>query len=158
MQLPPLGLYIHLPWCERKCPYCDFNSHEIKTIPQDEYIRALLKDLRSDLPLLQHRTVDTLFIGGGTPSLFSPAAIGMLLTQIAELVPLSPTLEATMEANPGGAEADKFCQYSREFMTSLLPRDEIFLTLLPPEARALIGQVGTDTAPARRMLEELGFT
>ncbi len=119
MQLPPLGLYIHLPWCERKCPYCDFNSHEIKTIPQDEYIRTLLKDLRSDLHLLQHRTVDTLFIGGGTPSLFSPAAIGMLLAKIAELVPLSPTLEATMEANPGSAEADKFCAFKDAGITRL---------------------------------------
>ena len=75
MQLPPLGLYIHLPWCERKCPYCDFNSHETSGIPEERYIRALLQDLRHDLPLLQERTVDTLFIGGGTPSLFSAGAI-----------------------------------------------------------------------------------
>lgn len=74
MQLPPLGLYIHLPWCERKCPYCDFNSHEISVVPEERYVRALLQDLRHDLPLLQQRTVDTLFIGGGTPSLFSQAA------------------------------------------------------------------------------------
>lgn len=111
MQLAPLGLYIHLPWCERKCPYCDFNSHESLSIPEAQYVRALLQDLRDDLPLLQGRTIDTLFIGGGTPSLFSAAAIRELLQGIAALVPLSPTLEATMEANPGSAEADKFCAF-----------------------------------------------
>jgi oxygen-independent coproporphyrinogen-3 oxidase len=108
MLLPPLGLYIHLPWCERKCPYCDFNSHESRSIPEEQYVRALLQDLRDDLPLLQGRSIDTLFIGGGTPSLFSANAITQLLQGIAALVPLAPTLEATMEANPGSAEADKF--------------------------------------------------
>lgn len=108
MQLPPLGLYVHLPWCERKCPYCDFNSHEATDIPQDNYIRALLQDLRKDSPMIQGRTVDTLFIGGGTPSLFSAEAIQRLMRGIAELIPLSPTLEVTMEANPGSADADKF--------------------------------------------------
>jgi oxygen-independent coproporphyrinogen-3 oxidase len=108
MLLPPLGLYIHLPWCERKCPYCDFNSHESRSIPEERYVRTLLQDLRDDLPLLQGRTIDTLFIGGGTPSLFSANAIRQLLQGIAALVPLASTLEATMEANPGSAEADKF--------------------------------------------------
>jgi putative oxygen-independent coproporphyrinogen III oxidase len=108
MLLPPIGLYIHLPWCERKCPYCDFNSHESHSIPEEQYVRALLQDLRDDLPLVQGRTIDTLFIGGGTPSLFSASAISQLLLGIAALVPLAPTLEATMEANPGSAEADKF--------------------------------------------------
>ena len=108
MQLPPLSLYVHLPWCERKCPYCDFNSHEAADIPQFEYVDACLQDLRNDLPLLQQRPIETLFIGGGTPSLFSPRAIGLLLQGIARLAPLSAALEATMEANPGSAEADKF--------------------------------------------------
>jgi putative oxygen-independent coproporphyrinogen III oxidase len=111
MQLPPLGLYIHLPWCQRKCPYCDFNSHEANGIPEKRYVRALLQDLRSDLPLLQGRSVDTLFIGGGTPSLFSAEAIRTLMQEIAQLVPLAATLEATMEANPGSAEAEKFCAF-----------------------------------------------
>jgi len=119
MQLPPLGLYIHLPWCERKCPYCDFNSHEISVVPEERYVRALLQDLRHDLPLLQQRTVDTLFIGGGTPSLFSGTAIQRLLREIAALVPLSPTLEATMEANPGSAEADRFCAFKDAGITRL---------------------------------------
>jgi putative oxygen-independent coproporphyrinogen III oxidase len=111
MELPPLGLYIHLPWCERKCPYCDFNSHEIDIIPESRYIDALLRDLREDLPLVQHRTVATLFIGGGTPSLFSAGGIARLLREIAHLVPLAPTLEATLEANPGSAEAGKFAAF-----------------------------------------------
>lgn len=108
MPLPPLGLYIHLPWCERKCPYCDFNSHEAVRVPEEQYVRALLSDLQDDLHLLQGRTVETLFIGGGTPSRFSATAIRILMQGIANLVPLASTLEATMEANPGSAEADKF--------------------------------------------------
>jgi putative oxygen-independent coproporphyrinogen III oxidase len=111
MLLPPLGLYIHLPWCERKCPYCDFNSHERSDIPEDDYVRALLQDLRCEQPFVQRRPVETLFIGGGTPSLFSADSIRRLLQGIAELIPLSPTLEATMEANPGSAEADKFIAF-----------------------------------------------
>ena len=108
MPLPPLGLYIHLPWCERKCPYCDFNSHETEDVPEDHYIRSLLQDLREDSPMIQGRAVETLFIGGGTPSLFSAEAIQKLMRGIAQLIPLAPTLEATMEANPGSADADKF--------------------------------------------------
>jgi putative oxygen-independent coproporphyrinogen III oxidase len=119
MQLPPLGLYIHLPWCERKCPYCDFNSHETRVVPEERYIRALLQDLRHDLPLLQLRTVDTLFIGGGTPSLFSAGALQTLMREIAALVSLSPTLEATMEANPGSADADKFAAFKDAGITRL---------------------------------------
>jgi oxygen-independent coproporphyrinogen-3 oxidase len=119
MQLPPLGLYIHLPWCERKCPYCDFNSHETGRIPEEQYVRALLQDLQDDLPLLQGRVVETLFIGGGTPSLFSASAIQHLMHGIAGLVPLSSTLEATMEANPGSAEADKFSAFREAGITRL---------------------------------------
>ncbi len=108
---PPLGLYIHLPWCERKCPYCDFNSHEARVIPEMEYVDALLRDLEGDLQLARGRPVETLFIGGGTPSLFSASAIARLLAGIGSLLQLSPTLEATMEANPGSAEAGKFADF-----------------------------------------------
>ncbi len=108
---PPLGLYIHLPWCERKCPYCDFNSHETRVIPQEEYVDALLRDLEGDLELARGRSVETLFIGGGTPSLFSPRAISRLLASIGSLLQLSPALEATMEANPGSAEAGRFAGF-----------------------------------------------
>ncbi|CAA0115676.1 Oxygen-independent coproporphyrinogen-III oxidase-like protein [Halioglobus japonicus] len=119
MPLPPLGLYIHLPWCERKCPYCDFNSHESSHIPQTQYIHALLQDLQDDLHFLQGRAIETLFIGGGTPSLFSGSAIKQLLQGIAERVPFAPTLEATMEANPGSAEADKFAAFRDAGITRL---------------------------------------
>jgi len=111
MSAPPLGLYVHLPWCERKCPYCDFNSHAATDIPEERYVACLLEDLRSDLPLVAGRTVETLFIGGGTPSLFSAAAIRRLLQGVATLVPLSPDLEATLEANPGSAEASRFAGF-----------------------------------------------
>lgn len=109
--LPPLGLYIHLPWCERKCPYCDFNSHERHDLPEQAYIEALLRDIEGELPRLQGRSVSTLFIGGGTPSLFSAGAIARLLSGIADRLPLAAGLEATMEANPGSAEAEKFAGF-----------------------------------------------
>jgi oxygen-independent coproporphyrinogen-3 oxidase len=108
MQLPPLGLYIHLPWCERKCPYCDFNSHETAEIPQQAYVDALLADLDQDLHLAQGRPLETLFIGGGTPSLFDPCSISRLMEGIVNRLDIAPDLEATMEANPGSAEAEKF--------------------------------------------------
>ena len=108
MQPPPLSLYIHLPWCERKCPYCDFNSHEVRDLPETNYVDALLRDLEGDLALAQGRTIETLFIGGGTPSLFSAHEIARLLEGVGSLLNLSPELEATMEANPGSAEAGKF--------------------------------------------------
>jgi putative oxygen-independent coproporphyrinogen III oxidase len=108
MQPPPLSLYIHLPWCERKCPYCDFNSHELRDLPETNYVDALLRDLEGDMALAQGRTIETLFIGGGTPSLFSAREIARLLEGVGSLMNLSPELEATMEANPGSAEAGKF--------------------------------------------------
>jgi oxygen-independent coproporphyrinogen-3 oxidase len=111
VKLPPLGLYIHLPWCERKCPYCDFNSHEARDIPERAYIDALLRDLESDLALTRGRPVETLFIGGGTPSLFSARAITRLLRGVGNLVQLNPGLESTMEANPGSAETEKFAGF-----------------------------------------------
>jgi oxygen-independent coproporphyrinogen-3 oxidase len=108
MALPPLGLYVHLPWCERKCPYCDFNSHEAVDIPESDYVQALLRDLDGDLCQVAGRTVETVFIGGGTPSLFSAKAITQLLEGIRERVELDIAVEITMEANPGSAEAEKF--------------------------------------------------
>jgi putative oxygen-independent coproporphyrinogen III oxidase len=107
-RLPPLGLYIHFPWCEKKCPYCDFNSHESTEIPQSDYVDALLKDLENDLCHVQHRSIDTLFIGGGTPSLISTDALEQLMQGLRQRLDFSPTIEATMEANPGSAEAEKF--------------------------------------------------
>jgi oxygen-independent coproporphyrinogen-3 oxidase len=110
---PPLGLYIHLPWCERKCPYCDFNSHEAQEIPESAYVTALLDDLEQDCHLIRDRSIDTVFIGGGTPSLFSAAAISRLLQGIRERVALAIDAEITMEANPGSAETAKFAGFRR---------------------------------------------
>jgi oxygen-independent coproporphyrinogen-3 oxidase len=111
LQVPPLSLYVHLPWCERKCPYCDFNSHETRNLPEADYISGLLADLEADLPFVQDRVVQTLFIGGGTPSLFSAAGINRLMRGIADRVALADDLEATLEANPGSAEAAKFAGF-----------------------------------------------
>jgi len=110
--LPPLSLYVHLPWCVRKCPYCDFNSHEIKDgVPELAYVDALIADLEQELPSIWGRTVETVFIGGGTPSLFSPAAIDRLLSQLRALLALPATAEITLEANPGTLEAGKFAEF-----------------------------------------------
>ncbi|MCH8177068.1 MAG: oxygen-independent coproporphyrinogen III oxidase-like protein [Proteobacteria bacterium] len=108
---PPLGLYIHLPWCEKKCPYCDFNSHQAETIPEIDYIDALLNDLEQDLPLIWGRSVETLFIGGGTPSLFSGDAIDRLLSGLRALLKLQPNMEVTLESNPGSADIEHFRAY-----------------------------------------------
>ena len=106
---PPLSLYIHIPWCVRKCPYCDFNSHEVRNeIPEAAYIDALIADLEQDLPLVWGRTVETVFIGGGTPSLFTPAAIEQLLNAVRARLPLKPDAEITLEANPGTVDQDRF--------------------------------------------------
>jgi len=107
--LPPLSLYVHIPWCVRKCPYCDFNSHEARAkIPEPEYIDALLRDLEQDLPRVWGRIVHTIFIGGGTPSLFSPEAIDRLLSGIRARLPLDQNIEITLEANPGTVELERF--------------------------------------------------
>lgn len=108
---PPLGLYIHLPWCERKCPYCDFNSHEAQTIPESDYIDALLRDLEQDLPLIWGRSIDSIFIGGGTPSLFSGDAIDKLFSGLRALLNFNSAIEITIESNPGSADIEHFRAY-----------------------------------------------
>jgi putative oxygen-independent coproporphyrinogen III oxidase len=112
LELPPLSLYIHLPWCVRKCPYCDFNSHELRgDFPADEYIEALLRDLELDLPLVWGRPVSSVFFGGGTPSLFGAAHFERLLSGCRARLPFNPGLEITLEANPGALERDRFAAY-----------------------------------------------
>lgn len=112
MELPPLSLYVHLPWCVRKCPYCDFNSHAVKgDIPADEYARSLLVDLQQDLPLVWGRAVHSIFFGGGTPSLFNAEQIQVLMNGFRSLLRLSPDAEVTLEANPGTIEHDSFSAY-----------------------------------------------
>jgi len=110
--LPPLSLYIHIPWCVRKCPYCDFNSHESRGgFPEKEYVAALVRDLELALPLIWGRKVYTVFFGGGTPSLLSGAAVEEILRQVRMLLPLDINAEITLEANPGTVEADKFAGF-----------------------------------------------
>ncbi|GAB2181100.1 radical SAM family heme chaperone HemW [Denitratisoma sp. agr-D3] len=110
--LPPLSLYVHVPWCVRKCPYCDFNSHEAKVdLPEDAYVAALIADLESALPQVWNRPVHSIFFGGGTPSLLSVRAVDTLLAAFRARLPLSPTAEITLEANPGTVEADKFAGF-----------------------------------------------
>ena len=111
-QLPPLSLYVHIPWCLRKCPYCDFNSHEARgDVPEGEYVDALVADLEATLGNVWGRRIHTIFLGGGTPSLFSPAAIERLLTAVRTRLPVLPDAEVTMEANPGTFEAARFRGY-----------------------------------------------
>jgi putative oxygen-independent coproporphyrinogen III oxidase len=110
--LPPLSLYIHFPWCVRKCPYCDFNSHEVKTsFDEDLYLSALRADLEAALPLVWGRKIYTIFIGGGTPSLMSAAGLDRLLSDVRTLLPIDGNAEITMEANPGTFETEKFRSY-----------------------------------------------
>ncbi len=109
---PPLSLYVHLPWCVRKCPYCDFNSHQAKgELPFDAYIDALLRDLDQDLPLVWGRVVHSVFFGGGTPSLFPPEAIDRFLQQASARLRFAPNAEITLETNPGTAEHGRFDRY-----------------------------------------------
>ncbi len=110
--LPPLALYIHVPWCARKCPYCDFNSHEAKNgLPEQDYIAALVRDLELALPQIWGRKVYTVFIGGGTPSLLSGEGVGRILRSARMLLPLDVNAEVTLEANPGTVEAGRFAAY-----------------------------------------------
>ena len=113
MLLPPLSLYVHIPWCIKKCPYCDFNSHAVKSgIPEIQYIDALLSDLAKDLAFYGiNRPISTIFIGGGTPSLFSPEAINRLLRGIEQQIQLESDAEITLEANPGTFESGKFAEF-----------------------------------------------
>ena len=120
--LPPLTLYVHLPWCLRKCPYCDFNSHERaggEGVPETRYLDALRADLEAALPLVWGRKVGSVFIGGGTPSLFSPEGIERLLGDVRARLPLEPGCEITLEANPGTFEAQRFRAFRQAGVTRL---------------------------------------
>ena len=117
---PPLSLYVHLPWCVRKCPYCDFNSHAIKgDLPETEYAAALLSDLRQDLPRVQGRQLQSVFFGGGTPSLFAPKTIARILDETRKYLPLIDGAEITLEANPGTVERGRFAEYRAAGVTRL---------------------------------------
>ena len=112
--LPPMALYVHIPWCVRKCPYCDFNSHAAgPSLPEDDYVAALLADLDQDLMQVQGRQLISIFFGGGTPSLFSPRALGQILEGVERRIGFAGDIEITLEANPGTFEQAKFSAYRR---------------------------------------------
>ena len=149
--LPPLSLYVHLPWCLKKCPYCDFNSHEVTggELPERRYLDALLADLDVCLPLIWGRSVQTVFIGGGTPSLFSPEAIERLLSQLRARLKLAADCEITLEANPGTFEKDRF----RAFREAGVTRLSVGVQSFNDEQLKRIGRVH-DSAQAIAALEE----
>ena len=143
-ELPPLSLYVHIPWCLRKCPYCDFNSHEQRgELPEAEYVDALVADLEANLPKVWGRRLHTVFIGGGTPSLFSPAAIDRLLTAVRTRLPIDPDAEITLEANPGTFEVERF----RGFRAAGVNRLSIGVQSFDDAKLAALGRVhGADEA------------
>lgn len=145
---PPLALYLHLPWCVRKCPYCDFNSHAAQDIPEAAYVEALLADLERALPEIWGRRVHSVFFGGGTPSLFSAAAIDRLLTGLRTLTPLIPGAEITLEANPGTVEVAKF----RGFREAGVTRVSVGIQSFSSRHLQALGRVHDD-ADARRAAE-----
>ena len=147
--LPPLGLYVHLPWCTRKCPYCDFNSHAAADFPESAYLAALLADLDEERARIGARSIETVFIGGGTPSLFSVAAVEALLVGIRARVELALDCEITLEANPGSADADRFAGYRAAGVNRL----SIGVQSFDDGALERIGRIH-DAAAAHRAVEK----
>ncbi|MEW6120862.1 MAG: radical SAM family heme chaperone HemW [Pseudomonadota bacterium] len=137
---PPLALYIHLPWCVRKCPYCDFNSHAATAIPEAAYIDALLTDLESALPGIWGRRIHTVFFGGGTPSLFSPEGIDRILAGVRTMTQLVPGAEITLEANPGTVEAGRFAGFRAAGVT----RVSLGIQSFNPRHLEVIGRIHGD--------------
>jgi putative oxygen-independent coproporphyrinogen III oxidase len=151
--LPPLSLYVHVPWCIRKCPYCDFNSHALRgsrdELPEQRYVDALIADVEEALPFVWGRRIQTIFIGGGTPSLFEPAQIERLLAAIRARLPLEPGCEITLEANPGSFERDRF----RAFRDTGVTRLSIGVQSFDDARLAALGRVH-DAAEARAAITE----
>ncbi len=153
---PPLSLYIHLPWCEKKCPYCDFNSHGLKDEPPEQaYIDALLTDLETELPLVWGRSIVSVFMGGGTPSLFSAAAIDRLLCGIRARLPLRADAEITMEANPGSVEQARFAAYRKSGVNRL----SLGIQSFDDSHLAALGRIhnGAQAKKAIAVAQEAGF-
>ncbi|ATQ75696.1 MULTISPECIES: radical SAM family heme chaperone HemW [Massilia] len=147
--LPPLSLYIHYPWCVKKCPYCDFNSHEARgELPEEEYLDALRLDLEQSLPLIWGRKIYTIFIGGGTPSLMSAKGLDRLMSDVRTLLPLDVDAEVTMEANPGTFEAEKF----KSFRASGINRLSIGIQSFSGKHLKALGRIHDDNE-ARRAVE-----
>ncbi len=147
--LPPLALYVHIPWCVRKCPYCDFNSHERGgELPENEYLNRLFEDLEGLLPSVWGRRLVSVFIGGGTPSLFSPASIDALLSGVRARLPLEPQAEISLEANPGTVEAARF----RGFREAGVNRISIGVQSFDDRMLAALGRIHS-AAEARRAID-----
>ena len=154
--LPPLALYVHIPWCVRKCPYCDFNSHEARDgLPERQYVDALLTDLDQELPSVWGRVVSSIFIGGGTPSLFSAEAIDRLLVGIRARLQCKPDLEITLEANPGTVEQNRF----REFRAAGINRLSIGVQSFNDELLQRIGRIHgrREAIRAAELAHDAGF-
>lgn len=149
-QLPPLGLYVHIPWCVEKCPYCDFNSHRIRQgLPEEDYINALLRDLETELPYFWGRKIHTIFIGGGTPGLFQAASIDRLLQGIRARVNLIPDAEITLETNPGVFEENRY----RDFAQCGINRLSIGIQSFQDSKLHILGRIHNG-ADAHRALEQ----
>jgi putative oxygen-independent coproporphyrinogen III oxidase len=156
LKLPPLSLYVHIPWCVRKCPYCDFNSHEASgEIPEQAYIEALIVDLETDLKWVQGRKLHSIFFGGGTPSLFSGKAIGEILRVAEELIGFEADIEITLEANPGTIEQQRFA----DFRESGVNRLSIGVQSFDPEHLQNLGRIhsGAQALQAIATTKSVGF-
>ena len=155
-QLPPLALYIHIPWCVRKCPYCDFNSHAASPVlPEQEYVDALLADLDQDLHAAYGRELTSIFFGGGTPSLFSAEALGRLLQGVEQRIPFAADIEITLEANPGTFEQEKFVAYRKLGINRL----SIGIQSFQQEKLEALGRIhnGDEAVRAAGMARQAGF-
>jgi len=155
-ELPPLAAYIHLPWCVKKCPYCDFNSHAAgPTLPEEEYVDALLADLDADLAQVHQRPLSSIFFGGGTPSLFSAKALGRLLEGVERRVPFASDIEITLEANPGTFEQAKF----RDYRSLGINRLSIGVQSFQPAKLKALGRIhdGDEAVRAADMARAAGF-
>ena len=147
--LPPLSVYIHVPWCVRKCPYCDFNSHALKgELPEAEYLQALEMDLVATLPQIWGRPIHTVFIGGGTPSLLSAQAMERIMGMLRQLLNIAPDTEVTLEANPGTVEAQRF----KDFASVGINRISLGVQSFHDGALQRLGRIH-DSEQARRAFE-----
>lgn len=155
--LPPLSLYIHTPWCVRKCPYCDFNSHEPQgnELPETAYLKALLQDIDGDLELAAGRTIQSIFIGGGTPSLLSPAFYKRLLSEVSARLPFAEAIEITLEANPGTTEQSRFTGYRDAGINRL----SLGVQSFHPDQLAALGRIhsGEEAVSAVNQARQAGF-
>jgi putative oxygen-independent coproporphyrinogen III oxidase len=151
----PLSLYIHFPWCINKCPYCDFNSYSAKNFPEESYLQALIKDLEDDLPKAQNRKLTSIFIGGGTPSLFLPQTIEKLLDRINKLFAFQDNIEITVEANPGTFDQDKL----KSFYNAGIDRLSVGIQSFQDDKLKALGRIhdASKAKQAIKMIQKAGF-